>query len=243
MQLSIEKYRAATRALFEAHDEDTAAQLGVGGNYEVLGDICSRLLKMQGLTEESHLVDVGCGSGRLANALTKQGWGGSYLGTDISEELLQYARKKAPGEGFRFEAVDGLVIPAEDNSADMLCFFSVFTHLLHEESFVYLRDALRVAKPGGKIVVSYLDFSVPAHWSIFEYTVHSVGETRHHNVFMGRDLWHCWAEKMGFRIAFQQDGGVPFVPIDQPVTFDNGVTREGLTTVGPLGQSIIVLEK
>ena len=46
----------------------------------------------------------------------------------------------------------GAPIPAPDGEADMVCFFSVLTHLLHEESYVYLQDARRVLKPTGKLV-------------------------------------------------------------------------------------------
>jgi len=64
-------------------------------------------------------------------------------------------------------------IPEGDGKADMVCFFSVFTHLLQEESYLYLEEARRVLRPGGRIVASYLDIADPSHWNIFEANLRS----------------------------------------------------------------------
>lgn len=39
-------------------------------------------------------LDIGCGNGNLAVGLLKSGWGGTYLGIDFCEELVQIAREK-----------------------------------------------------------------------------------------------------------------------------------------------------
>ena len=81
---------------------------------------------------------------------------------------LVSARQSSTQCDWRFEVGTGLEIPEAADRADMVCFFSVFTHLLHEQSYVYLRDAKRVLKSGGRIVFSFLEFSMPSHWSVFE---------------------------------------------------------------------------
>ena len=55
-----------------------------------------------------------------------------------------------------------LYIPAPDACADMVCAFSVFTHLLHTETYLYLEDIRRVLRPGGRLVFSFLEFANPA---------------------------------------------------------------------------------
>ena len=47
----------------------------------------------------------------------------------------------------------------------MILAFSVFTHLLHEESFIYLEDFKRVLKPGGSVVFSFLEVLVVGRFS------------------------------------------------------------------------------
>ncbi|MBI3704474.1 MAG: class I SAM-dependent methyltransferase [Rhizobiales bacterium] len=239
---SVLKYRATAQRLFAEHDPTQAATTCVGGNFIALGELEVKLLQMLDFDMNMSIVDVGAGCGRLATALARHGFAGNYFGTDVCPELLNYARERLP-ERYKFELVDGFAIPERDSVADFVCFFSVFTHLLHEESFVYLKDALRVLKPGGQVIVSYLDFAVNAHWQIFEVTVATINETRADNVFMSRDLWNAWAEKLGLRITFWQDGGIPFIDIEQPIVFENGVTRTGSSGLGPIGQSVIALAK
>jgi SAM-dependent methyltransferase len=242
MTATIRSYRAAIERLFAQHDRARAAELAVGGNYTQLGDLELSLLRRLGLTKTMAIVDVGAGSGRLAAALMRWEFRGSYLGTDISADLISFAREHSAMH-YRFQLVDSFSIPEKDETADFICFFSVFTHLLHEESFVYLRDALRVIKPGGLIVVSYLDFAVPDHWEIFERTVDAITADREAVVFTSQDLWKAYAEKLGLDIVLLQPGGIPFIPIEAPITFSNGVTRVGLSTLGPIGQSVIAFKR
>jgi ubiquinone/menaquinone biosynthesis C-methylase UbiE len=93
-----------------------------------------------------------------------------YLGTDVVPELVSYARTRcAIRNTWRFSLVNGLTIPQRDASADFIAFFSVFTHLARNECLAYLKEAKRVMKPDGKIVVSYLDPSAapPSYWYAF----------------------------------------------------------------------------
>lgn len=130
-------------------DKDQAMQQAVGGEYAAMGQLEHLLLMQYGLSENHYVVDVGCGSGRLAKPLSKF-LKGRYLGTDIVPDLVDYAIKIVDRPDWRFEVVDGLVIPERDEAADFVCFFSVFTHLLHEQSYLYLQEAKRVLKPGGQ---------------------------------------------------------------------------------------------
>jgi len=155
------------RILRNAYSLDEAAKQAVGGDFEAIGLVLRETLVHHGLGKHAYLIDVGCGSGRLANPLSEF-LEGKYLGIDVVPDLLSYARNLVQRPDWRFEIAKGLTIPEQDQQADMVCFFSVFTHLLHEESYVYLREARRVLRPGGKIVLSFLDFRMEGHWSIFE---------------------------------------------------------------------------
>jgi SAM-dependent methyltransferase len=232
-------YTRLTDRLKEGRTHSAAMRRAVGGEFESFGVIERELLRFYGLETDAYLIDIGCGSGRLTQALAED-HDGRYLGTDIVPELLQFARENCGRPGWRFELATGPAIPEQNHSADMVCFFSVLTHLLHEQSYLYLEEARRVLKPGGRIVFSFLEYKVAAHWAVFSSTVDDARDRDEHplNVFMDRDGIRAWAEHLGLQVLDFQDGDKPFVPLPHTVTLDDGVQMAGL---GYLGQSICVL--
>ena len=145
------RYIDAVRELMTQFDRDRAMKVAVGGEFEGFGAVMREILIASGLQPQHTLIDVGCGSGRLTAALRHYLTGG-YLGIDVVPDLLAYARERCGRPDWRFEETSEIRIPAADNSADMVCFFSVLTHLLHEDSFHYLTEATRVLKDEGTIV-------------------------------------------------------------------------------------------
>jgi SAM-dependent methyltransferase len=232
------RYREHVRKLEEQHgDHAVAMQEAVGGEFESIGQMELDLLASVGLPDDGYLIDVGCGSGRLAAPLSRC-WKGNYLGTDIVPELLDHARSLVDRPEWRFELCSDLLIPATSDTADIVCFFSVFTHLLHEETYRYLHEAHRVLRPGGRVVFSFLEFSVKSHWGVFEADVQARGAA-HHNQFISRDGIEAWASHLGFEVEHIWAGDVPFIPLSKPVTM-SGLAFEN---VGTFGQSAAVLRK
>jgi len=216
-----------------------ALKIAIGAQFEAYGQIELDMLRFFGLTDRGTLIDVGCGSGRLAIPLSRTHQG-AYLGTDVVPELVEFARESCRRADWRFEVVDRLHIPAPDRSADMVCFFSVLTHLLHEQSYLYLEEAARVLKPNGRIVFSFLEFRMPFHWSVFASTVDDARGRNEHplNVFIERETIQAWTEHLGLAVLDIRDGDDAFVPLSKPVTLDNG---QVLSERGNLGQSICVI--
>ncbi len=178
-----------------------ATFLTVGGKSQEIGKISLEILREFGLECRDFLVDVGCGYGRLAEALL-QWHKGKYLGTDVVPELLDYAKTNFGRTGRDFKLVDQIIIPVEDASVDMVCFFSVFTHLLHEQSFNYLKEVKRVLKIGGRVVFSFLDFKESAHIQHFEESVSGFSSGHPLNVFMSEGLIRAWADLLHFECEF-----------------------------------------
>jgi len=213
----------------------------VGGNFDSLGVVMSSLLIDRGLEPNHFLIDVGCGSGRLTKHIDSHLEGGKYLGLDIIGRLVKHASTHTKNPNFQFSVNSGFEIPAASSSANMVCFFSVFTHLLHEHSYCYLQEAKRVLKPGGKVVFSFLEFGIESHWSVFENNIkNSKRKHSHLNMFISRDGITRWAEQLGLEIEGVWDGDKPHIPLASSVTTDEGTTMEGL---GWLGQSVCVLVK
>lgn len=200
--------------------------VGAGG-FEHMGAIEVGIVKRLGLQPQHFLIDVGCGAGRLAKPLSTY-LTGRYSGFDLVHELVDYARKITNRPDWRFEVVKYIEIPEPDSCADMVCFFSVLTHLLHEQSFWYLQEAVRVLKPGGAIVFSFLDFREPSHWQVFLSTLKDEKTRKikpQLNVFLSRDAIDTWADHLGVRIEGVYSASESIVP------------------EGPLGQSVCILRK
>ena len=136
-------------------------------------------------------------------------WGGlNILGPVIVQSLLDYAAKKSPAN-YQFQLNRTLNIPAASDSADFVVAFSVFTHLLHSETFIYLEDLKRVLRLGGMAIFSFLEFSEPAHWGAFEaeMQVRRTGAEGHLNSFIDRGTIAIWAQRLGFEVEAMISGG------------------------------------
>lgn len=128
----VSAYEGMVDRTFSEHPPQAAAELVVGGGtVEVAGGIQLCMLLRAGLAPGQHVIEVGCGFGRLAKNLLLVPEI-TYIGTDVSSKLLEYARELCASDRFRFERVTTLRIPAPAASADLVCAFSVFTHLLIE---------------------------------------------------------------------------------------------------------------
>lgn len=237
----VKNYQRLVKQLIKTRpDYQSAMELAVGGDFKKVGCIERDLLIQCGLEAGSYLVDVGCGSGRLAAPISQYLTRGKYLGTDVVTELLQYARKNMAHPQFRFEVVNGLTIPEKDEQADFVCFFSVFTHLLHEESYRYLTEAKRVLKPGGKIVFSFLEFAMAQHWVVFEADCQTIGMEKPLNMFIGRDAIPAWAEHLGLHVDAIYGGDEAFIRLSEPIEIAGGETIRDFAS---MWQSVCVLSK
>jgi SAM-dependent methyltransferase len=196
--------------------------VGGWGNFDQVGDIEVKILKRYGLQDGMFLIDVGCGSGRLTQALERGPWAGKYVGVDVVRALLDYAARGVDSDrDVTFKLTDGLTLNFKD--ADLICFFSVLTHLKPEESYVYLAQARDALRAGGRIVASYLDYR--GNWPIFETMVLQVAkriQPVHLNTFLEANTLSTWTSHLGLRL-------VDLRPADD-------------ATFG-LGQALIVMEK
>lgn len=222
----VEDYEKLVDRLVAEHPLDDAMAMAVGGAYDHIGQIEVDILRCAGLRGGMSLIDMGCGSGRLASALGKSGLHMNYLGIDIVQKLLDYAATKSPSH-YRFVRHRALTIPAEVASVDMICAFSLFTHLLHHETYLYMQDMNRVLRPGAKLVFSFLEFAADYHWPVFMNTVEGArtDTNPHLNTFMERSAIAIWAGKLGFVV----EGYV------EPL--------HAVGSSGPLGQTTAVLRR
>ena len=204
----VEDYEKLVASLMAAYPIDEAMSRLAGGNYELFGLIEAAILRTAGLEDGMRLVDLGCGGGRLASALHASS-DISFVGIDIVQALLDYASTKAPK--YQFLLHRGLSIPQEDSSADFVSAFSVFTHLLQAETYIYLEECVRVLRPGGRIVFSFLEFAEPKHWDVFAHTRRQAleGNGDHLNMFIERGAIEVWATMLGLVVERYVSANTP----------------------------------
>jgi SAM-dependent methyltransferase len=98
------------------------------------------------------LADLGCGYGRHLRALAEQGYA-EALGIDRSQLLLKEARAQAPLA--RLLRADLRSLPLHAGSlAAAFCFYSSMFLGSHEDSLQALREAARVLRPLGSLVLT-----------------------------------------------------------------------------------------
>jgi ubiquinone/menaquinone biosynthesis C-methylase UbiE len=213
-------------------------ELVVGGQYQQIGILESSALVTLGLLPDHTLVDVGCGSGRLAFHL-KSYLSGKYIGTDILEASLRFASEKCGRDDWEFIQNHLPTIPVGDQTADFVTFFSVMTHLLDEDIYKFLQEAKRVTKPGARIVFSFLDYECEQHWPIFVQTVADSRPERVINKFVAREAIRRWARTLSLTEERIYDGYEQWIKLREPFTYVDGRRAEGVVE---FGQSVAVLK-
>ena len=130
------------------------------------------------------IVDVGCGSGRLTKQLSNQ-HRGEYIGTDVVQDSLDHAKLYCNSEDWKLLKVDELKIPIESGTANFVCFFQ-FSHICLRTILFILERSKKGPQGRWDYFIFFLEFAVPAHWSIFEGNL-GVFENNYLNMFIDRD--------------------------------------------------------
>lgn len=153
-------------------------QLGVGleTGAEYLGFgllIKDAILQQTGLPSTGSVLDIGCGSGRIARHFVDYTRSpGRYVGMDIQRPFIDWCTEHLSQVNERLEFYhqdvyngaynpEGKVktseyrFPFEDASFDAIILYSVFTHLLPQDAQNYLQEIARLLKPGGQCFSSW----------------------------------------------------------------------------------------
>lgn len=143
------------------------------GDFRKTGDEFFRyFVELGGLKPDSHVLDVGCGIGRMAVPLTRFLTSGSYEGFDIVPKGIKWCNrtitKKHPNFSFRLAniynktynpkgdiAASEYRFPFADESFDLVFLTSVFTHMLPADVENYLSEIHRVLKKDGRGLVTH----------------------------------------------------------------------------------------
>lgn len=138
------------------------------------------------------ILNIGCGTGGTIRTLEKFG---QVVNVDVSDEAIKFMAK----HGFdNIIKVDGIDLPFDTASFDLVCAFDVLEHIDRDTDA--LREWKRVLKPGGKLVLT-----VPAYqwlWSCHDECLHHF---RRYNVGQLKTITrhvHFRSVRLSYAIAF-----------------------------------------
>ncbi|MEI7492669.1 MAG: class I SAM-dependent methyltransferase [Bacteroidota bacterium] len=98
------------------------------------------------LPQGSGILHIACESGYFSNFFREY----SYTGVDLSEVKIAYARKHFRGD---FKVMDAMALEFGASSFDGILLSGVFHNIDDITSIQVLREAKRVLKPGGSVLI------------------------------------------------------------------------------------------
>ena len=110
-----------------------------------------KTLEQLQLTDETLLLDAGCGSGLFSHMAIETG--AQVIGADAASGLLEMARERNPNNNFLEEDLEAL--PFATDSFNVVVGFNSFQYAGNFTSA--LAEAKRVLKQGGKLVIGIWD--------------------------------------------------------------------------------------
>jgi SAM-dependent methyltransferase len=126
------------------------------------GTILQRLYLRRRLkhVRPGRFVEVGTGTGDLAELLIGLGWQG--VGYELNPDAAATARRRNPT--FEVREADWLDAAPEAETADLVISSMVIEHLVDDDEAKYFQRAAEWLRPGGMAVV--LTPGSPAHWGV-----------------------------------------------------------------------------
>jgi len=156
------------RAAYDDHYPKMAAAVREHLAHPLLCSFYDRLgaLILDGLPAGGRrLLEAGCGEGLLASAVRRvavdRDIAVAYTGTDLSAAGIELARSVVDGTFVEGDAVE-VVAGMEAGSQDLIWAKNLLHHL--EDPAEFLRQALRVVGPDGRVVVVEPRMWCPVHW-------------------------------------------------------------------------------
>jgi len=100
-----------------------------------------------------HVLDFGCGSGRVLRNFQDGPASCQFYGTDIDPESINWCKKNLTNIKWNINGYHP-PLPYPDNTFDLIYAISVFTHLNEEFQHLWLDELQRIAKQGAIIILT-----------------------------------------------------------------------------------------
>lgn len=131
-----------------------------------------RLTEWCGLNAQSALLDIGCGTGRLAiGIMSTLGTIRQYEGVDVSATAVEWCSRYLPPhdphfhftliniQNERYNPAGGTIsnafrLPFADHTFDIIQLYSVFSHMRSPDVRAYLKEFARLLAPNGSVFLT-----------------------------------------------------------------------------------------
>jgi len=132
---------------------------------------CDFIEKEVGFNKKISILDLGCGTGRHSIELTRRGY--SVTGLDLSQSMLDQAKRKADQENLKVRFMQGdarhLPFQNEFDLVIMLCEGSFSLMETDEMNYQILQQARKAVRQGGKLIFTTLNGLFPLFHSVKEF--------------------------------------------------------------------------
>jgi len=174
------------------------------GKSHILADTSDVANGLDGIDAIPHgaALDVATGGGHTAVHLARAGW--SVIAGDISERMLENARRLAEGEGFtiKVQSFPAEEIPFADATFDLVTVRVAPHHFSSPVKFV--AEAARVLKPGGYFLL--IDGSLPDNDPETDLWLNQVEKWRDpsHGRLLSRAAWEALVQTSGLTVELSE---------------------------------------
>jgi len=114
-----------------------------------------------GLPITARIHELGCGTGAVCRSIaSRPGFAGSVVGSDLSVSLIETAKHLTAKSGLKnieYYQADGQGSDAHKGQYDLVLAHTVISHVADPAAL--LREAIRLARPGGQIIVHDGDYA------------------------------------------------------------------------------------
>lgn len=128
----------------------------------------TRYMSAEVLAKDKVVLDIACGTGYGSKILARTAK--KVYGVDVDEATIKYAKQKFGSANVEYKVGDGIAIPLEDKSIDLVVTFETIEHIKDYNQFI--KEIKRVLKPDGLAIISTpndVEFAEGNHFHIHEF--------------------------------------------------------------------------